>query len=118
MFRLLKAMFSTPMDATSVVSTVSSGIDKSWFTKQEAAGWFLSYLDATLPMNLSRRVIAISVTFIWAISALVLLALTGFRIESATAVKEFIGDIVNPVFMLVTGFYFVKAITERLAGKK
>jgi hypothetical protein len=113
MWGALKAIFATPTSAAKVADAVIKGTDAAWFTKQEQSEWFLRYLEATQPQNLSRRIIAISVTGVWLLSAVVLLALTLFGAAPvAEAVFAFMSTIVNPVFYTVVGFYFAKSIAE------
>ena len=109
MFKALKAIFSTPTQATKVADAVIKGADAAWFTEEEQSEWFLRYLEATQPQNLSRRIIAIAVTGVWVISALVLLLVTLAGLATvAEAVLGFMTAVVNPVFYLVVGFYFAK----------
>jgi hypothetical protein len=113
MFKTLKAIFSTPTDASKVADAVIKGADAAWFTKEEQSAWFLRYLEATQPQNLSRRFIAMAVSMVWVVSALVLLAVTLAGIEVvAENVFAFMSTVVNPVFYTVVGFYFA----HRIAG--
>jgi len=125
MFKALKAIFSTPAQATKVADAVIKGADAAWFTAEEQSEWFIRYLEATQPQNLSRRIIAISITAVWVLSALVLLFLTiiAALLEStivsgaAAAVFKFMDTIINVPFMVVIGFYFAKGIAGNLAKK-
>jgi hypothetical protein len=125
MFKTLKAIFSTPTDAGSVAGAVAKGLDSAFFTDQEKAQWTLKYLNATLPMNLGRRIIALLVTSVWVLSALTLLLLTvlaGIFVsivfaKTAQAVFEFMRDVLNIPFSLVMALYFGKGIATTL-GKK
>lgn len=118
MFKALKAIFSTPAEATKVADAVIKGVDAAWFTKEEQAAWFIKYLDATQPMNLSRRVIAIAITGVWVVSALTLLFITLLAsvleslvlAQTARAVFEYMDAIINTPFVVVIGFYFAKNI--------
>jgi hypothetical protein len=125
MFKAIRAIFATPTEAGSVAGAVASGLDKAFFTQQESKDWTLKYLNATLPMNLSRRIIAMSITFVWVLSALLLLSLTiGAGLteslaaaKTAQAVFEFMRDVLNIPFSLVMALYFGKGIATTL-GKK
>lgn len=113
MWGAIKAIFATPSDARKVADVVVKGVDAAWFTKEEQSEWFLRYLEATQPQNLSRRIIAISVTGVWVLSALTLLLLTLAGLAPiAEAVFAFMNTIVNPVFYVVIGFYFAKRIAD------
>jgi hypothetical protein len=126
MFKALKAIFSTPTDAGSVAGAVVKGLDSMVFTKEESKDWTLKYLNATLPMNLSRRIIAMSVTAVWLVSAVTLLILTvvagltdsAVIASTAHSVFGFIRDILNIPFSLVMALYFGKGIVSSIAGKK
>jgi hypothetical protein len=111
MIKALKAIFNTPAQATKVADAVIKGADAAWFTKEEQSEWFLRYLEATQPQNLSRRIIAIAITAVWVVSAITLLLLTLVGLAPiAEAVLAFMESVVNPVFYLVVGFYFAKNI--------
>ena len=111
MWSALKAIFLTPASATKVADAVIKGADAAWFTKEEQSKWFLRYLEATQPQNLSRRIIAIAVTAVWLFSAMILLGLTVLGLTPiAEAILAFMTSVVNPVFYLVVGFYFAKNI--------
>ena len=111
MFKTLKAIFATPAVATKVAGAVVKGADAAWFTPEEQGEWFIRYLDATQPQNLARRIIAIAASFVWVLSALTLLGLIlAQATETAAAVQSFMASVVNPVFLLIVGFYFAKNI--------
>ena len=126
MLKALKAIFSTPTDAGSVAGAVAKGLDNAFFTAQEKGAWTLKYLNATLPMNLSRRIIAMSITFVWALSAMTLLILTvvaglfesAVVAQTAQGVYQFMRDILNIPFGLVMTLYFGKGIAGDLFKKK
>ena len=113
MFKIFKSILNTPTEASKVADAVIKGTDAAWFTKEEQSEWFLRYLESTQPMNLSRRIIAIAATGIWSISAVVLLSLILLgSTETAKAVFDFMNTVINPVFMLIIGFYFAKNIAS------
>ena len=118
MIKALKAIFNTPAQATKVADAVIKGTDAAWFTKEEQSEWFLRYLEATQPMNLSRRILAVAIAAIWMLSAVVLLGLTVvgalFDINAASlaarAVLSYMESTVNTPFLAVTTLYFAKGI--------
>ena len=112
MFKIFKSILNTPTEASKVADAVIKGTDAAWFTKEEQSEWFLRYLESTQPMNLSRRIIAIAATGIWSISAIVLLVLILGATDTSKAVFDFMSSVVNPVFMLIIGFYFAKNIAS------
>ena len=110
-FKTIKAILSTPVQAAKVADAVIKGTDAAWFTKEEQSEWFLRYLEATQPQNLSRRIIAVASTGLWIMSSLTLLALILLQAtETAEQVYKFMTGVVNPVFFLIVGFYFAKNI--------
>jgi hypothetical protein len=120
MFKTLKAILSTPTQAGSVAGAVAKGLDAAVFTKQEGKEWTLRYLNATLPMNLARRVIALAVTFVWVLLALIwtILTLIG-QPDMAAAIYDFMRDILTVPFGLVMALYFGKGVaTDIFGGKK
>ena len=114
MFKTLKAIFSTPSTVTEVAKAVENGVDKAWWTKQERSEWFLKYLEATQPMNLSRRLIAMAISGVWVLSTTVLLVLTILAgifesdviAQTAIFVNDYMQQVVNTPFMITIGFYF------------
>ena len=125
MLKTLKAIFSTPSTVTEVAKAVNEGVDKAWWTKQERSEWFLKYLDATQPMNLSRRLIAMTISTVWAISSVVLLILTILAgilesdvvAQTALFVNDYINTVVNTPFMITISFYFASRFEIFNKGK-
>lgn len=102
MKKILGAIFGSS-DHT---ATVLSGIDKAFFTKEEKSDYFLKYLAATTPQNLSRRLIAVIVVTLWAL--LILLAVVVYPWMPAWSDRIFytLEDVVNTPFSIIIGFYF------------
>ena len=113
MWGTLKAIFTTPTKAGDVANAVIKGADAAWFTKEEQSEWFLRYLEATQPQNLSRRLIAMMVAFVWTLSSFSLLLSIYLGITPlAVALLQFMDTVVNPVFYLIVGFYFGKQVVQ------
>ncbi len=120
-------LFGSDEATGKLIDNVSSGLDKLWYTDEEKAEdkakarsegrvMVIKWLESTQGQNLSRRLIALSITFIWLLQYIVAAALnvatvwvgpeTGKKLsESAVLVSNNGSDIV-PAVMLILGFYF------------
>lgn len=118
-------LFGSDEAAGKLIDNVSSGLDKLWYTDEEKAddkrkdasearSMVIQWLSNTQGQNLSRRLIAIAITFTWLFLHLINAALgvTAVWVEdgaklliSAGIVREAAGDMV-PAVMLILGFYF------------
>lgn len=145
MFSWLGKLFGTDKAATSLVNNLSSGLDKLVYTDQErsedlakntteARQVLLEWLRGTQGSNLARRLIALSVTFIWALQyvvAMCLLALVPWLPEYAVQMRESAlslqqsGEQIDGAMMLILGFYFaaphlgniVNTAMDKFSGK-
>ena len=120
-------LFGSDKATEKLVDNISSGIDKLWYTDEEKAedraqarregqAVMIQWLANTQGQNLSRRLIALSITFIWLLQyvAGVVLNVATIWVEptmgaklsaSAASISETAGDVV-PAVMLILGFYF------------
>jgi hypothetical protein len=118
MFKTIRAILATPDTAAKAADAVFKGADASWFTKEEQAEWYLRYLEATQPQNLSRRYISLVITMIWALSTLSLLGAIFIGMpERAGEILNLLSTVVNPVFFVVITFYFAKGIADTVWAK-
>lgn len=118
-------MFGTDKAAQSLIDNTSSAIDKLVYTDEEkeedkaksrteARSMVIRWMEATSGQNLARRLIALVVTFLWAIQylALVGLSIAAVWVENPTNLTksaDVIGQYAvktNAAAMLVLGFYF------------
>jgi len=119
---ILSAVFGTAKNTDKIVDGAVKGIDKLVFTNEEkaeyqakAADWFLRYLEASQPQNVSRRLIAVVVSAVWAFYS-VLTAIVGllelYLGGGTTVGAEFLAGtgikLVLPSFGLIVSFYFIK----------
>lgn len=115
-------------DATEkAVDGAVSLLDNAFYTKEEQSQVALKMLEfridfakATQHMSISRRIITIVVTAMWALVVLILLALGiifGKDAASVEFVFETMKDIVNPPFMIIVGFYFLSQVVSKARGK-
>ena len=120
-------LFGSDEATGKLIDNVSNGLDKLWYTDEEKAedaaqartearGVLLDWMKNTQGQNLSRRLIALSITFVWLflhlVTAIMSVSSIWLDVEMATKIKEsaellgeFNGDIV-PAVMLILGFYF------------
>lgn len=115
-------------DATEkAVEGVSSLLDNAFYTDQEKGevrmkmvDFHIRFAEATQGMSISRRVITIVVTAMWAFTVLLLMLLgiwLGKEADSVEFVFETMKDIVNPPFMIIVGFYFLSQVVSKARGK-
>lgn len=113
--------------ANSVIDGVKRAGDMLVFTDEEKSltnqkgmELFIKYQEATLPQNVTRRMIAIVVVLMWVVlvTLTVFVALIGllgditvFRSASDYLFK-FLTDIVMVPFSVIIGFYFLKRIVQ------
>ena len=101
-----------------VVEGVIDAGDALFYTSEEKEKdnqsyreWYLKYLEATLPQNISRRFIALVVTVLWALVLVlgIIAKFSGFD-DLSKFCFDVLKDIVSPVFMIVITFYFLKRV--------
>lgn len=101
-------------------------LDNAFFTEQERSAaalrvmeFRLEFAKATQHMSISRRIIVVVVTGMWALVVLVLMMLgiwLGKNADSVKFVFETLKDIVNPPFMIIVGFYFLSQVVSKARG--
>ena len=122
---ILSKIFGNSDNAEKLVDGATKGLDKMFFTKEEKADanqkmseWYLRYLEATQPQNVSRRFIAIIVTLLWAGLVVAGVALRWLSYEMSDYVFKVLDDVVTTPFMLVISFYFARRLIGELNSKK
>ncbi|CAH9015927.1 TMhelix containing protein [Vibrio phage 120E34-1] len=123
MFSWLGKIFGTDKALESVVSSVSSGLDKLNFSDQEKAEFnkkmsdtVVSWVEASSGQNRTRRFLAIAITFIWLLQYVFSMVASAFipwvdksiaepLKESVTIVGGY-ADGMTGAMMLIIGFYF------------
>lgn len=119
-------LFGSDKSTEKLIDNVSSGIDKLWYTEEEKAedranarregqALLIGWLQNTQGANLSRRLIAISITFGWLLMkfAGVGVSIVGVWsdlppekiIATNTIIENFSSDMTGAV-MLILSFYF------------
>ena len=116
-------LFATPDSISKTLDAAISAGDKLVFTAEEKAemnlkiqDWYLEYLKATQPMNLSRRVLTFIIGGIWALflSIGTMFALFNHT-ETAELMWTIMSDNVNTPFTIVVGFYFAAHVMRNLS---
>ena len=90
-------------------------------TNQKGMELFIKYQEATLPQNVTRRMIAIVIVTLWAFIVLLtlIIALTGILFEfdvfktAGEYLFKFLVDVVNIPFGMIIGFYFLKRMIQK-----
>lgn len=114
----LKRLFSSPDVIEKTVDGIYSGVDKVFFTQEErseatqkAQEIYQAMWMAAVPSALSRRIIACSVTFVWVILVLLMVALGIFdNMASAEFTFEVMKNVVATPFGIIIGFYFLSQV--------
>lgn len=108
---LLSRIMSTP----DIVKTGSEAVDSVFLTKEEQTEYFLKFVEASLPMNVSRRIIAVGVTTLWALAGAVTITAILMGLPRSEQLIAFLNVYVMPPFTVLTSWYFWKRIS---AGDK
>ena len=118
-------IFGTEKALTSVVDNVSKGLDALVYTDEEKAGdaakdrsearsMVVSWMESTKGQNLARRLIALSIVFVWLFQYLCSMFLSVASVWASSADRliessQIIGTFaerMNAPVMLILAFYF------------
>ena len=144
---LLGKLFGTEKALTSVINSVSNGLDKLVYTEKEreedaatdrseARRMVVCWMEKTQGQNLARRIIALSITAVWLSMYLISILFSMGAIfvggsdasmmltEVGAIAKDSVDDLNSPI-MLILAFYFAaphmgevaKAVTSRMTDK-
>ncbi|MCP4476897.1 MAG: hypothetical protein GY818_02255 [Planctomycetaceae bacterium] len=110
--------------AKTVVDSVVDAGDALFYTDEEKARdytsyreWYLKYLEASQPQNVSRRIIAVIVTALWSLAIVAGVVAQGFGFSDfSTYIFNMLSENINTPFSVIVGFYFLKHIVS--ANKK
>lgn len=130
-------LFGSDKATEKLIDNVSSGLDKLYYSDEEKAQdaaaartegrqVLIEWLKGTQGQNLSRRLIALSITFVWLFMHLVAMSLdvTSVWVDSHETMVNlnrssgFIYDAaadMAPAVMLILGFYFAAPHMGRIA---
>lgn len=131
---LLGRLFGAPEAAQKGIEVVTKGIDDIFYTKQEkaedertqrkeAANMFIRWMQTTQGQNLARRLIALSITFVWLFMFLTEITLSVIGVwqsdnrwvESSSIIAQSIERMTGAV-MLILGFYFASPYLGDIAN--
>lgn len=109
----LSSLFSSKEIVKDGMDALGKGIDAAFLTKEESTGFFLKYLEISMPMNVARRALAFAITFMWVLEGIIctICILTGYKVDDMVG---FASVYVMPSFTVLVGFYFWK----RIKGEK
>lgn len=120
----IATFFKGMLSSDKIVDAGVKAGDAIWYTKEEKAQdamkhkeLMIRYIEASMPMNVSRRFIAIAVTCAWlfcGLIELILILLHSYKVESIHAFNTIY---VMPPFTVVVSFYFFKRMATRKEGK-
>lgn len=96
-----------------IIDNAAKGIDAIFLTDEEKTQYFLEYLKASMPMNVSRRIIAAAVSFMWVIVGLVELCLILIGSDKIENIHSFATVYVMPSFTVLVSFYFWRRINNK-----
>lgn len=128
LFSGITKFFTGNSTADSVIDGVKRATDMLIFTDEEKSitnqksmELFIKYQEATLPQNVTRRMIAIVIVALWCLAVLITMLLGGsgifLHIETLTKTSEyyfkFMQDVINVPFGIIIGFYFLKRIVQK-----
>ena len=121
---ILSSIFSSSKERGKLVDGAVSGLDKMFYTEEEKADsyrdmreWWLRYLEASQPQNLSRRLLAFIVAAVWGGLVIGGAAVYHFSVELSEYVFKVLEEHVTGPFMLVMGFYFGAHVLRQVVGQ-
>ena len=109
MFGFIKSLLSTDK----IIESGIKGLDAIVFTDEEKSAYMLKYLEATKPMAVARRFIAIIITILWCVGIIMCGSLLFFDNDKFTIMSAFMSETVNTPFSVIMGFYFLAHVMSR-----
>lgn len=104
MINLIKGIFSS----NAIVENGSKALDALHFSAEEHADIRIKFAVATLPSNVSRRIIAVSVCFMWVVCGISSLGCIFFSHEKSVEIIQFSATYVAIPFGVIVSWYFWK----------
>jgi len=96
-----------------IISGATKAADAVVFTQEERAEFMLKYLEATKPMAVARRFIALAVTFLWCLGVMIYAILLFFESHMLDPWGRFMDDTINQPFSIIMGFYFLAHVISK-----
>lgn len=137
MVKLLGKIFGSEKALDTAVSGISRGIDALVYTEEEKAAdaaeerkrgrqMVVEWMANSSGQKLARRLIAVSITFVWLMQyiaawALVVTAVfvdpeTADRLKEASAITQDHSDGMTGAIMLILSFYFAAPHMDKIVG--
>ena len=108
MINWLKGLLSSDK----IVDSGIKAIDSAILTSEEKTEYFLKFIEASIPMNVARRFIAISVTVFWLLCGLLIIGLILTDADKLPDIVSFANVYVMPPFTVLVSFYFFKRLKQ------
>lgn len=105
---MIFSFFKNLLSGDKIIDAGTKAADAIWFTDEEKASTMIEFVKASMPMNVARRFIAITVTIYWLICGSIELGLILMASYKVEAVHAFNTIYVMPPFTVVVAFYFFK----------
>ena len=119
MFSWLKSLFGT-----SPIEAAGRAVDYLTFTDEEKAKVeqarieaVTKYMESTQPQNVSRRVIAFSITILFVLLIIAITATYKFDPEFSRFLQTVLNNDVKTPFEIIVGFYFLTAGIRAIKNK-
>ena len=137
MINLMGKIFGSEKALESAVSGINRGLDALVYTdeekaqdaaleRQKARSMVVEWMGNTTGQKLARRLIAVSITFVWLLQyiaawGLVVAAIfvdpeTGERLKEASALTQEHSDGMTGAIMLILSFYFAAPHMDKIVG--
>ncbi|MFK5947952.1 MAG: hypothetical protein QM500_04165 [Methylococcales bacterium] len=114
---MLGWLFGGSGAADKAVDSISSGIDKMFYTDEEKADasqkgfdTFIKWQEATQPQNVARRLIALIITFLFAGLIIAGCAVWPWFPDFSVFIFSMLSELVLPSYIVIIAFYFGKRI--------
>jgi hypothetical protein len=137
LINLMGKIFGSEKALESAVSGINRGLDALVYTdeekaqdaaleRQKARSMVVEWMGNTTGQKLARRLIAVSITFVWLLQyiaawGLVVAAIfvdpeTGERLKEASALTQEHSDGMTGAIMLILSFYFAAPHMDKIVG--
>lgn len=100
------------LSSDKIIDSASKGIDAAFLTSEEKTEYFLKFIEASMPMNIARRFIAMAVTIFWLFCGFLVVALILLDSSKLKEIVEFASVYVMPPFTVLVSFYFFKRLKQ------
>jgi len=100
------------LSSDSIVENGMKAMDKMILTNEEKADLKLEFIKATMPMNRSRRFIAMAVTGVWVPHICLATGLFLYGYQEFEAFMEYMKAMILQPFNIILGFYFLQKVVQ------